>query len=118
MVERRFDFLSLVLVLCCDLSVAEGVSSMLAEPIVVPDGDSFLQVPIVIQASGLPELPALTYTQLARLQAILERMLINAPDPPERPVGIKDPRLPALPALDAAQRGQLQMHLERILEQP
>jgi hypothetical protein len=91
---------------------------MLAEPIVVPDGDSFLQMPIVIQASGLPELPALTYTQMARLQATLVRMLVNPPAPPGRPVRIKDPRLPALPAMDAAQRGQLQMELERILKEP
>jgi hypothetical protein len=91
---------------------------MLAEPIVVPDGDSFLQLPIVIQTSGLPELPALTYTQMARLQATLERMLTNPPAPPGRAVRIEDPRLPALPAMDAAQRSQLQMDLERILKGP
>jgi hypothetical protein len=91
---------------------------MLAEPIVVADGDSFLQVPIVIHAPGLPQLPALTYTQMARLHATLERMLIDPPDPPERSVRIKDPRLPALPALDTAQRGQLRMQLERILKEP
>jgi hypothetical protein len=91
---------------------------MLAEPIVVPDGDSFLQMPITIHAPGLPQLPALTYTQMARLQVILERMLVNPPDPPARSVRIKDPRLPALPALDAAQWGQLQMHLDRILKDP
>jgi hypothetical protein len=59
-----------------------------------------------------------TYTQMARLQATLGRMLVNPPGPPERPVRIKDPRLPALPALDAAQWGQLQMHLDRILKDP
>jgi hypothetical protein len=91
---------------------------MLAEPIVVPDGDSFLQVPIVIHAPGLPDLPALTYTQMARLQATLERMLVNPPDPPERSVRITDPQLPALPALDTARWSQLHMHLERILKDP
>jgi hypothetical protein len=91
---------------------------MLAEPIVVPDGDSFLQVPVVIQAHDLPALPALTYAQMARLHAILARMLIEPPRPPRRAVRVEDPRLPALPALDAAQRGQLQMHLERILKEP
>jgi hypothetical protein len=91
---------------------------MLAEPIVVPDGDSFLQVPIVIHVPDLPELPALTYTQMARLQATLERMLINPPAPAGRSVRIKDPRLPALPALDAALWSQLQMHLEHILKDP
>jgi hypothetical protein len=91
---------------------------MLAEPIVVPEGDSFLQVPIVVHAPGLPPLPALTYTQMARLQATLGRLLINPPGRPARPVQIKDPRLPALPALDAAQWGQVQMHLDRILKDP
>jgi hypothetical protein len=91
---------------------------MLAEPIVVPDGDSFLQMPIVIHTSGLPALPALTYTQMARLRTILERMLLHPPAPPGRSVPIGDPRLPALPALDAAQRSQLQMELERILKEP
>jgi hypothetical protein len=94
---------------------------MLAEPIVVPDGDSFLQVPIVIHAQGLPRLPALTYTQMARLLAAVERILIDLPNLPERSVRIEDQRLPALPALpamDSAQWGQLQMHLERILKDP
>ena len=91
---------------------------MLAEPIVVPDGDSFLQVPIVIHAQGLPRLPALTYTQMARLLAAVERILIDPPDPPERSVQIQGQRLPALPAMDSAQWGQLQMHLERILKDP
>jgi hypothetical protein len=90
---------------------------MLAEPIVVPDGDSFLQVPIVIHAQGLPRLPALTYTQMARLLVAVERILIDPPDP-EWSVQIKDRRLPALPAMDSAQWGQLQMHLERILKDP
>jgi hypothetical protein len=91
---------------------------MLAEPIVVADGDSFLQVPIVIHVPGLPKLPALTYTQMARLQVSLERMLQDPPAPPGRPVRITDPRLPALPALDAARRDQLRMQLERILKDP
>jgi hypothetical protein len=91
---------------------------MLAEPIVVADGDSFLQVPIVIHAPGLPKQPALTYTQMARLQVSLERMLLDPSAPPGRPVRITDPRLPTLPALDAAQRDQLRMQLERILKDP
>jgi hypothetical protein len=91
---------------------------MLAEPIVVPDGDSFLQQPVVISAPDLPALPALTHAQMARLHATLARLLNDPPGPPERPVRVEDPRLPTLPALDAAQRGQLQLHLERILKEP
>jgi hypothetical protein len=90
---------------------------MLAEPIVVPDGDCFLQVPVVINAQGLPRLPGLTYTQMARLLAAVERLLNDPPDP-ERSVQLRDKRLPALPAMDSAQWGQLQMHLERILKDP
>jgi hypothetical protein len=92
---------------------------MLAEPIVVPDGDSFLQEPIEINAPGLPELPPLTYTKMARLQARLERLLVIERGLPEsEPIRINEPGLPRLPSLDRAQMAQLQMHLERILKDP
>ena len=91
---------------------------MLAEPIVVADGDSFLQLPIEIRVSGLPEVPPLTYTQMALLQGKLERLTIHQPGPPAHPVLIEEPRLPALPPLDSAQRAQLRMHLEAVLKEP
>jgi hypothetical protein len=91
---------------------------VLAEPIVVADGDSFLQVPIEIHVPGLPAVPSLTYTQMALLQVKLETMTILQPGPPELSVLIEEPRLPALPAMDSAQRAQLKMHLEQILKEP
>jgi hypothetical protein len=91
---------------------------VLAEPIVVADGDSFLQVPIEIHVPGLSAVPSLTYTQMALLQVKLETMTIRQPGPPELSVRIEEPRLPALPAMDSAQRAQLKMHLEQILKEP
>jgi hypothetical protein len=91
---------------------------VLAEPIVVADGDSFLQVPIEIHVSGLPAVPPLTYTQMALLQVKLETMTNHQADPPELSVLIEEPRLPVLPAMDSAQRAQLKMHLERLLKEP
>jgi hypothetical protein len=92
---------------------------MLAEAIVVPEGDSFLQEPIDITVPGLPELPALTYTEMARLQARLERLLVIKPGLSEsEPISINESRLPQLPSLDRAQMAQLQMHLEGVLKDP
>ncbi len=90
---------------------------MLAEAIVVPDGDSFLQEPIDLLVPGLPKLPPLTYTQMAVLQATLERMLLTHRVPRAPRTRIEDPRLPKLPLLDSAERAQLKMHLELILKE-
>ena len=90
---------------------------MLAEPIVVPDGDSFLQEPIEINVPGLPELPRLTYTNMARLQVRLQRMQREELGMSES-VRVDAPGLPVLPSLDRAQLAQLQMTLECILKDP
>ena len=90
---------------------------MLAEPIVIGDGDSFLQEPIHVQVADLPELPPLTWTRMAGLRARLQRILVQEPDLSE-PVRIELPGLPPLPALDRAQMAQLQMSLECVLKDP
>ena len=50
---------------------------MLAEVIVVPDGDSFLQEPIDVNEAGVPHLPPLTWSQMSHLHRELELILIT-----------------------------------------
>ena len=90
---------------------------MLAEPITVPDGDSFLQTPIKLVDDALPDLPGLTYLQMRRLGARLAG-LAGDDGPWAQPVLIDDSALPALPKLDQAQVGTLASLIRTVLADP
>ena len=91
---------------------------MLAEAIVVLDGDSFLQESMDINEPGVPELPPLTWSQMSHLHRELELVLRHGPDRPGVRLQITGRTLPELPSLDSADMAQLKMHLERILKDP
>jgi hypothetical protein len=91
---------------------------MLAEAIVVADGDLFLQEPMDINEPGMPELPPLTWTQMSHLHRELEFILRRGPDRPGERLQITGRTLPGLPPLDSADMAQVKMHLERILKDP
>src|SRR4051812_40749621 len=95
-----------------------GVAEMLAEPITIPDGDSFLQTPIKIVDRALPELPRLTYLQMHRLRDQLAD-LVDRPEEWQAPVVLlHDNALPELPKLDRPQAARLAGDLDRILRDP
>jgi hypothetical protein len=91
---------------------------MLAEPITVPDGDSFLQTPIQIIDGELPELPRLTYLQMRRLHAQLVALVGRAGPWAEPVILVDDRTLPELPKLDRPQASRLATDLDRILRDP
>ena len=99
-----------------------GVAEMLAEPITVPEGDSFLQTPIKIVDRALPELPPLTYLQMHRLRdqlADLVELPEAGPEEWQAPVVLlHDNALPELPKLDRPQAARLAGDLDRILRDP
>jgi hypothetical protein len=90
---------------------------MLAEPIIVPDGDSFLQTPIRLADDTLPALPSLTYLQMRRLGAHLAA-LAGDEGPWAQPVLIDDSALPELPKLDRAQVARLAALIAGVLGDP
>jgi len=91
---------------------------MLAEPIIVPDGDSFLQLPVTLADDALPTLPALTYRQMRRLRDQLAG-LAGGDGPWAQPfVLIDDGALPELPKLDWAQVTRLAGLVDRALRDP
>jgi hypothetical protein len=91
---------------------------MLAEPILVPDGDSFLQTPIHITGADLPQLPGLTYLQMRRLHTRLSALVAHSGPWAEPVVLVEDRALPELPKLDRPQAALLATSLERILRDP
>jgi hypothetical protein len=91
---------------------------MLAEPIIVPDGDSFLQTPIKLSHDGLPELPRLTYLQMRRLGSHLTGLTGGDDGPWAQPLLIDDSALPELPKLDRAQVARLAAVIEGVLGDP
>ena len=94
------------------------MTKLLAEPIVVPDGDSFLQEPININKPGIPELPPLTWSQMASLHYELELTLGRGLDQPGERLQITGRTLPKLPPLDSADMAQVKLQLEQILKDP
>jgi hypothetical protein len=93
------------------------VATLLAEPITVPEGDSFLQTPIKLIDGDLPELPRLTYLQMRRLHDQLVG-LVGRTGPWPAPVVLVDRALPELPKLDRTQAARLATDLDRILHDP
>jgi hypothetical protein len=91
---------------------------VLAEPITVPDGDSFLQTPIKIVDRALPDLPRLTYLQMRRLHGRLVALIRRNGSRAEPIILIDDPALPELPKLERPQAARLATDLDRILRDP
>jgi hypothetical protein len=91
---------------------------MLAEPIVVPDGDTFLQEPQDINEPGMPRLPQLTWTQMACLHREIELILVREPDRAVARVQITSWMLPKLPLLERADLAHVERRLEEALHQP
>jgi hypothetical protein len=91
---------------------------VLAEPITVPDGDSFLQTPIKIVDGALPELPRLTYLQMRRLRDQLRVLVGRNGSRAEPVILVDDHALPELPKLDRPQAARLATDLDRILRDP
>jgi hypothetical protein len=91
---------------------------MLAEPIVVPVGDSFLQEPIDVNEAGVPHLPPLTWSQMSHLRREVELILDHGSDRPDERLQVKDRTLPELPPLDHAEMAHVKMRLERVLRDP
>jgi hypothetical protein len=91
---------------------------VLAEPITVADGDSFLQTPIQLADDALPDLPGLTYLQMRRLGARLAGL--SGGDGPwaQALFLIDDSALPELPKLDRAQVVRLATVIEGVLGDP
>lgn len=91
---------------------------MLAEAIIVPDGDSFLEEPMDINDVGLPQLPRLTWSQMARLHRDLELLLADESARGQGPTRVADTRLPQLPRFEDEEMVQVMCHIERIMRVP
>ena len=94
------------------------MATLLAEPITVPEGDSFLQTPIKLIDGDLPELPRLTYLQMRRLHDQLVGLVGRTGPWPEPVILVDDRALPELPKLDRTQAARLATDLDRILRDP
>jgi hypothetical protein len=100
------------------VKIDTGGGHVLAEPITVPDGDSFLQTPIKLVDEALPALPGLTYLQMRRLGAHLAGLAESDDGPWAQPLLIDDSALPELPKLDRAQVARLAAVIEGVLGDP